>query len=198
MDHVALALATVSLVVTRYIFPGRIGYAILCLLFMVGLPLALIRYRKERLGGYLIGLGDLKGGLGVSLLLIALSFPFMYYATTMASFQDYYPLWKPAGDSVGNFLLFESYVLVLMFCTEFFYRGFLLNTLLKESRHGNGIHALVYMIAHLGKPPLEVLYSLPAGWIFAKVDMKYKSILPSLLMHYVSSVIFDLLVIYHA
>jgi membrane protease YdiL (CAAX protease family) len=197
VDYPALFAAAFALLATRYIDYGWGAYILSCLLLMVAVPSALILRRGGRLGEYLIQLGDWRRGLKVSVLLLAVSLPVMYYGTSLPSFQSYYPLWPSARSGLGGFIVFELYVLVIMVCTEFFYRGFLLRTLLKETRYGNVVHAFLYMLAHLGKPPLEVVYSGPVGWLFAKIDLKYKSILPSLTMHYISSVIFDLMILWH-
>jgi membrane protease YdiL (CAAX protease family) len=162
---------------------------------MVALPAAYILHQRRRLSDYLIQAGEWKTGLKVSAALIVIALPVMHFGSTLPEFQEYYPTWGPASESLQNFILFEVYVFAIMLCTEFFYRGFLLNALLRETRYGNVIHAFIYMLAHIGKPDLEVIYSLPVGWLFGKIDLKCRSILPSLLMHYTSSIIFDLMIL---
>lgn len=196
MDYPALFLIAFSLFAGRFLAVGWGGYLLLCLLTMVGLPLVYILYRGRRLGDYLIQAGGWRGGLAVSAALIAVALPVMYAGSTLREFQEYYPMWPSAGESLSGFIVFELYTLAIMFATEFFYRGFMLKTLLDHTKYGNEAHALIYMLAHVGKPGLEVIYSLPVGWLFARIDMKYKSILPSLVMHYVSSVIFDWMILW--
>jgi uncharacterized protein len=196
MDLIAYAAAAAALLGTRYIYPGRVGYALLCVALMVAVPALCMRLRGRRLSDYLIGAGDLRLGLMISLAMLIVASPIMYYGSTLPEFQAYYPDWPGATESLGNFILFETYILVIMVCTEFYFRGFLMNQLLTDTRRGNVVHAIIYMLAHIGKPPLEVVYSLPVGWIFGKVDLRCRSILPSLTMHFVSSVIFDLMILY--
>ncbi|MFH1055177.1 MAG: CPBP family intramembrane glutamic endopeptidase [Candidatus Altiarchaeota archaeon] len=196
VDYPALLLAAITLLATRYVYLDHVSYAILCLSLMVALPLAYIRWRKRAPGAYLIQAGMWRNGLIISAAMILAALPIMHYGSTLQQFQKYYPTWGPASENLHNFIMFELYVLAIMVSTEVFYRGFLMNVLREHTRHGNAIHAIIYMLAHIGKPPLEVAYSLPVGWIFGEVDIKCKSILPSLTMHYISSVIFDMMILY--
>ena len=198
MDAVALTIAAAALGVTKAFRAGFIEHMILRLVLMVLVPAAYIHFRGGGFSKYLIQWGDVKKGVRYAVSLIVVALPIMYYGAGLPEFQGYYPLWKPASDGVWNFLLFETYVLALMVSCEFFYRGFLLSTLNKMTRLGNVLHALVYMLAHIGKPWVEVFYSFGAGWVFGEVDTRCKSIMPSILMHYVSSVIFDILILYRA
>jgi len=182
---------------TRYVFPGYVWHAAICLALMAALPMAYVRLRGRPFRNYLLAAGNLRLGLKYSAILLAAAMPVMLYGSALPEFKGYYPLWRPASDNLVYFAYYEAYMLAVMVATEVFYRGFLLNTLLQDTRWGNWIHALVYMLAHVGKPPVEVVYSLPVGWVFGRVDTKCGSILPSLAMHYLSSLIFDLLVMYH-
>ncbi len=182
--------------VTRCVFPGYVWYAAICLALMAALPMAYVRLRGRPLRDYLIAAGDVRLGLKLTVLALAVAMPVMVYGSALPEFRGYYPTWRPAAESLTYFAYYEAYMLAIMVATEVFYRGFLLNALLADTRWGNWIHAVIYMLAHVGKPPVEVLYSLPVGWVFGKVDLKCGSILPSLAMHYSSSLIFDLLVMY--
>jgi uncharacterized protein len=197
-DIPGLALAAFAILVARYVFPGYLTYAIICLIVMGAAPIGYIILRGRKPKDYLLQKGDLWGGLKISAALILLAMPIMYYGSTLKEFQDYYPTWPPARKSLWNLVLYESYMLALMISTEVFYRGFLMNLLLQKTRYGNILHSIIYMIVHLGKPPLEVIYSLPVGYVFGQIDGKHKSIIPSLIMHFTSSLIFDLLVLHQA
>ena len=198
MDYTALIYSAAAIIVLHEVPFTNLGYAAACAVLMVLVPLAYLSYSRRRLGDYLIRFGDVRRGAKISALLIIAAFPVMYYGSTLPQFIEYYPTWKPAAASVWNFLAYEAYMFVLIASTEVFYRGFLLGVLLDGTRHGNVIHSAAYMLAHLGKPPLEVVYSLPVGWLFGKADQECKSIMPSLAMHYLSSVIFDLMVLHQA
>lgn len=163
------------------------------LIFLV--PVILLVLNKENLKDYGLQFGDVRGGLAYSVLLLMVASPMMFYGARLPSFKEYYPIVEVY--SAWEFVRFELLVGVVMLSTEFFYRGFLLQILNRITpKYGNLLHSFVYMLVHYGKPGLEVPYSFVAGYAFGYVRMKTKSILPSFLMHYTSSIIFDLMVIY--
>ncbi len=170
-------------------------YAIINTLLYAAIPYVIIRLWSRDRREYLLGAGDLILGAKYSFALMALSVPFMWVASGMDEFQGYYPLWQSARDGVWEYIKFEAYILLMMAWTEIFYRGFLMGTLNKLTKYGNEVHAVVYMLAHIGKPGLEVPYSLFAGWVFGRVDKRCGSILPSLAMHWLCSCAFDAMVI---
>ena len=162
--------------------------------FLAVVPVVVLSVWGKKLSYFGLQLGDWRTGLKYSAALLAISLPFMAYGAGLADFGLYYPLWKGALNGWKQFILFELFVGLIMFSTEFFYRGFLLFNL-KDKWWGNLFHAFLYMLVHLGKPGIEVPYSFFAGYVFGWVDLKTNSILPSFLMHFISSVIFDLLII---
>jgi membrane protease YdiL (CAAX protease family) len=129
--------------------------------------------------------------------LFLVSLPIMYYGAGLPEFVNYYPWYPPARYSWSAFALFELSLGFLMVATEFFYRGFLLFGLAEKVNLtvANTIHSFIYMVMHIGKPWLEVPYSFAAGFVFGYVDYKGKSILPSLIMHWGSSILFDMLIL---
>lgn len=170
-------------------------------LFVVPVLFLAWRYGKRGLAVGLaehgFRLGNWKYGLKWAALLLVLALPIMYYGVGLPGFKEYYPLWNPIRYSWTNFVIFELVFGVAMLATEFFYRGFFLFGLSKymDERVANLIHAFLYMLVHIGKPGLEVPYSFAAGYVFGYVDLRSKSILPSFLMHWISSIIFDVFVL---
>ncbi len=196
MKHlVAVLIALLVILSTRLSVYGLLQIMVLDLFLMIFLPLIFLSLKKEKVKNIGVQCGNLKLGLKYSFVLILFAIPIMLYGATLSDFRHYYPIWEPARYSWHDFFIFESAVFVLMFCTEFFYRGFLLFSLTEKTRYGNLIHSLLYAVAHLGKPTLEVPYSFFVGYIFGEVDLKCRSILPSFLMHFISSVLFDLFII---
>lgn len=123
--------------------------------------------------------------------------PIMYYGATLPEFRAYYPLWPPAADGARNFLLYQAAIGILMFNNEFFFRGYLLFNLKKAAGKNLAIllHAILYMLVHIGKPPLEVPYSFFAGLLFGFLAIKTRSILPGFLIHFLGSAGFEAMVI---
>ena len=167
--------------------------------FLVVVPVLFLTRGKnwKVLKKYGLALGNWKWWGKWVVVLLLVSLPIMYYGIGLPGFADYYPKYPPARYSWTAFILFELAFGVVMFATEFFYRGFLMFGLAEkmDPRIANLIHAFVYMLVHIGKPGWEVPYSFVAGYVFGYVDYKGKSILPSFIMHWVSSVIFDLMIV---
>ncbi|MFQ5887126.1 MAG: type II CAAX prenyl endopeptidase Rce1 family protein [Candidatus Hydrothermarchaeales archaeon] len=135
---------------------------------------------------------------------MALATPFMIYGATLPQFRAYYPIWEPARNNIQNLVLLEIGMLVLMFNTEFFFRGFLLfslkdffNSLKIEKAELIAIilHSIPYALVHIGKPGLEVPYSFFVGLVFGYIALETRSILSPLAAHWSSSFIFDLMVL---
>ncbi|GBE55894.1 MAG TPA: CPBP family intramembrane metalloprotease [Euryarchaeota archaeon] len=166
------------------------------------IPLLAIGRFNIKPGDFGLAQGDLRFGLKTAFMLIAIALPLMAYGASQPAFKAYYPIWAPARTSALNFIFLELAVLLMMFNTEFYFRGLLLFSLdrsLSKQRMGRWIAVLadssIYMLAHLGKPGLEVQYSFFVGIVFGWLALKSKSIFPSLAAHWISSVIFDLMVI---
>lgn len=160
-------------------------------LFYVLIPLTvayLLGFKPKELG-FKIGKRD---GYIWALALFLLSLPISVYASQLESFKAYYPIF--AYSSWEDFLLKELLIGVIMFAHEAFYRGILLFSLARK----NELAAILaqnipYTLVHIGKPPLEIPYSFIAGIVFAKIDLKSGSFLPSFLLHWAGAVVFDVL-----
>ncbi|MFH1403923.1 MAG: CPBP family intramembrane glutamic endopeptidase [Candidatus Altiarchaeota archaeon] len=196
MSYTSLTLALLMLLASRFAVLPLSHVASLLVLYVL-VPVAYVRVSGGRLSEFNIAFGDVRLGLKYSLILLLFALPFMYYGSTLQDFREYYPLWDSADKGMYSFVYHEFFVMgVLMFCTEFFFRGFLLQSLAGRTRYANLIHSLLYMYVHLGKPGLEVWWSLPAGYVFGEVDVKCRSILPSFLMHWISSMTFNAMILY--
>lgn len=110
----------------------------------------------------------------------------------MSSFRAYYPIFP--YRSAWGFLLGEALIGIGMFAHEAFYRGFLLFPLARKNRRAGIIVQLIpYVLVHIGKPSLEIPYSLIGGIVFAEIDLRSGSFLPSFLLHWAGAVVFDIL-----
>jgi len=196
LKYLDLLLAVFLFIVSRRVF-YNLDYYVYEFIVLAIIPIIYIIVSKKKFSDYNLSLGDVGKGLKYTVLLIIVSLPFMLYGASLLEFQSYYPLWDDERNSFYSFIYYEVFVMgVLMFYTELFYRGFLLRSLSRKTRYGNLIQSIVYMYVHLGKPGLEVWWSLPAGFVFGEVDNKCKSILPSFLMHWLSSMLFNAMILY--
>ncbi|HII67603.1 MAG TPA: CPBP family intramembrane metalloprotease [Thermococcaceae archaeon] len=158
---------------------------------LVPLILALTLGLKHEDLGFKIGKRD---GYKLALAFFLLTLPISLYASQLESFRNYYPLFS--YNSWREFLFKELFIGVIMFAHEAFYRGILLFPLAKENEWlGIIAQNIPYTLVHIGKPPLEMPYSFIAGIVFAKIDLKSESFLPSFLLHWIGAVVFDILCI---
>ncbi|NJE10218.1 CPBP family archaeomyxosortase MrtA [Thermococcus sp. MAR1] len=179
------------IVIVRSTGGGIFQWAGYNFLFYFAFPLLLARllgFKPAELG---VKAGK-KGGYELALILFLLTIPLSLYGTTMPSMKEYYPIFQYSGWD--DFFLKELAVGVIMFSHEVFYRGIVLFPLARKNEWlGILAQDVPYTLVHIGKPGIEVPYSFVAGIVFAKMDLKSGSFLPSFLLHWLGSVLFDLL-----
>ena len=171
-------------------FEGRVVFN-LVILFLI--PYSLVLSRGESLRHYGFSLKYRREILLYTLLLLLLAVPGMLYASTLESFNNFYPIFKAAG--MAEFIRFEVLLFPSFFLVEFFYRGVVLFSLKKYA--GTWcilLQAIPYFLIHIHTPSLELVYSLFAGIFFGYVALKTESIMPTVAAHYITSVLFDFLV----
>ncbi|NJE06105.1 CPBP family intramembrane metalloprotease [Thermococcus sp. M36] len=175
----------------RYSDGGIFRWAFYNMLLYFAVPLALavlMGFGREEVGVRL-GWGE---GYKWALILFLLTIPLSLYGTTVPEMKDYYPIFE--YSSWGDFFVKELAVGAIMFAHEAFFRGILFFPLSKKNEWLTIIaQDIPYALAHIGKPPIEIPYSFVAGIIFAKMDLKSGSFLPSFLLHWLGSVLFDVL-----
>jgi membrane protease YdiL (CAAX protease family) len=166
-------------------------------LFLSLLPLASLPFLGLRSRDVGLSREGLRASLGWGLGMLFLALPLIAYGSTLPDFQAYYPLLPEAREDPGALLSLWGWVLLMMFNTEFFFRGYLLFLLRREMGEGKAIalQALPYALIHLGKPSLEVPYALLVGGIFGWVALRRRSILPSLLTHWGGAVLLDVFIL---
>ncbi|WP_461867024.1 CPBP family archaeomyxosortase MrtA [Thermococcus sp.] len=164
------------------------GYDVLFYVILPVLLAYLLGFKPEEFG---FQLGKKEGYKWFAVLFL-ISIPISFYGTTVPSMKAYYPIFGYSGWS--DFLLKELVVGVIMCAHEAFYRGILLFPM-AEKNEWLAILAqdMPYTIVHIGKPGIEIPYAFFAGILFAKMDLKGKSFLPSFFLHWLGSAFFDVL-----
>ncbi len=156
---------------------------------IVPLILALVLGFEPRELGF--KLPNRRGWVMFILLFIA-SVPISFYGLTIPEMRNYYPIFS--YSSTTGFVVKELVVGVIMFAHEAFYRGILLFPLARRNEWlAILLQDVPYTLVHIGKPSIEIPYAFAAGIIFAKMDLKGRSFLPSFLLHWFGSAFFDVL-----
>jgi len=160
----------------------NIGWALALLLLLPGALLGFFGELKIP-----VGLGNWRLGLPLTL---SLGFGAALALSSIpgggAALQETYP-WAGSwpGHSALHFAAWGGLYALYYAAFEFFYRGFLLRLL---SEHW-GLEAAVWTQAmlstmiHLGKPLAETLAAFPAGFLFAWLALRTRSLLWPTLLH---------------
>jgi membrane protease YdiL (CAAX protease family) len=178
-----------------FTFVFFIGYVLLCLFVLPAATAAFIY--KEKLRD--IGLRfpeNKKMTVFLILLALLLLMPEMIYFSKQKQFQVYYSY----GDMhLFKFILIQLILIpVYYFAEEFFFRGFLFVTLWRKVKwHSFWITEVLFTLAHLGKPSLEVLLSIPVSIILNTLVLNSRSIYPAMLVHYSMGTLLNVLVNYN-
>jgi len=128
--------------------------------------------------------------------LLAAAVALAFVGTLFPSMMEYYPepIWGEVEPTVASFVPYEAAIAVIMLAVELMFRGVLVLAVSERlGRWAIVVSAVPYALAHLGKPPEEVVFSLVAGLAFGWADLRARSILPSFAAHFTGSALFDLL-----
>jgi len=95
--------------------------------------------------------------------------------------------------ALGLLVLFEFLRMLYMLSWEFFFRGFMLQGLLRLGLgwHAVWIQMLPYVLLHSTKPGVELYYTIPSGVLLGVLAWKSGSIWPGFVLHFAGAVVFD-------
>jgi membrane protease YdiL (CAAX protease family) len=179
---------------------GRI--AITIVLFLLVPLIAMMWFDKRSLSQlrrHWLTWGDVPAGLLPTVVCSAVAVVALWFGTRDTQLQATYP-WAGAwaGASLINLLLWSLLRLAYYSAFEFFYRGFLLETI----REHHGLVMAVWLQAgfsfliHLGTPTAEVIAALPAGFLFATLGLRGRSLAYPILFHWVIGMSTDIFCLY--
>lgn len=118
--------------------------------------------------------------MSISLLILL---PILFLFAKLPQFRQYYFVGKLSSH---YFIFFQCIILPFYyFAEEFFFRGFLFLGLWKKvGWHSFWIADVIFVIAHLGKPPLEILYAIPGSLVLSFLALKTRSLYPGMFVHF--------------
>ena len=143
-----------------------------------------------------LALPEDRRGWALVAILLAGAVAFAFVGTLFPRMMEHYPVphWGPVEATASSLVPYEAAIAVIMLATEVLYRGWLVLALSERlGRWAILVSAIVYALAHVGKPPEEVVFSFFAGLVFGLADLEARSVLPGFLAHFVGSAIFDVL-----
>ncbi len=168
-------------------------------LFFV-LPALYIKFIKsENLKYFGLGIGDIKYGWKVLLVLIPVIVVAIFFASDMPDVRSEYPLAKSLLRDQSHLIFYETaYVIFYYIAWEFYFRGVLIFGL--KDRFGDFNAVLIQSISsclvHIGKPEGEIIGSIIVGIIFGLIALRTRSIWYVFVLHALIGVLTDLFIIY--
>jgi membrane protease YdiL (CAAX protease family) len=182
---VILITSTLTLVGSHYhTLWGDETLSALVFYLLIPLGIVLLVFREDP-RAYGLHWGDWRRGLLYSAGGIALMAVVIVGLAQVDEFRQYYARSTFAGAQPRELLEFALRQGVYMFSWEFIFRGYMLFGL--KERFGSlalWIQAIPFAIMHLGKPELETLSTIFGGAAFGYIDLKSRSVLPSVLIHW--------------
>jgi membrane protease YdiL (CAAX protease family) len=177
-----------------------INQFIIFFVLMFVLPVLYIKLKmKKNLSDFGFGLGDVKYGTKLLLLIPFVIAPILYFSAQMPDVQSEYPLAKSLLQDQSQLWFYElMYVVFYYIAWEFFFRGFILFGL--KDKYGVFVAILIQTISsclvHIGKPEGEIIGSIVVGILFGMIAIRTKSIWYVFILHAALGVLTDLFIIY--
>ena len=168
-------------------------------LFFV-LPAVYVKFAMHKsLKDFGLGLGDIKTGLKVLLVLIPVIIVAIFFAAGMPDVRSEYPLAKSLLHDQSRLMFYEmSYLIFYYIAWEFYFRGVLIFGL--KDKFGAFSAILIQTISsclvHIGKPEGEIIGSIIVGVVFGVIALRTKSIWYVFILHALIGVLTDLFIIY--
>jgi len=165
-------------------------------LLYIAAPLLLalaLMYRRVDVG---LSLPRGRTAWAIVAVLLAAGVALAFAGTLFPAMMEYYPepIWGEVEPTVASFVPYEAAIAFILLAVELLFRGVLVLAVSERlGRWAIVVSAVPYALAHLGKPPEEVVFSLVAGLAFGWADLRARSILPSFAAHFAGSALFDLL-----
>jgi len=150
-------------------------------------------FRRDHLADFGLRVRGFSAHAWIYALCVVVMVPVLLLVARQPDFADYYPMYKQAGRSWLDFVLWEVIYLAQFFGLELFFRGFWLRAM--RSFGSGAIWSMVvpYVMIHYGKPYLEASAAIIAGVVLGSLAMRTRSIYAGFLVHATVAVLMDIL-----
>ncbi len=129
-------------------------------------------------------------------LCVAIMVPVLYLVSCQSDFVNYYPMYKQAGRSWLDFVVWELLYIGQFFTLEIFFRGFWLRAMRTFGAGAIWSMVVPYCMIHYGKPYLEACGAMVAGVVLGSLAMRTRSIYAGFLVHGTVAILMDVLALY--
>ena len=140
---------------------------------------------KENISDYGLNFRNREFGLKLTLLLVIIMLPVIWFVSASASFSGAYPMLQQAKNSWYIFLFFQLFLFLFIFAWEFFWRGFMLFGLKKEFGYYAILMQMIpFVILHNGKPVFETFGAILGALALGIIAYRTGSFLYGVIIHY--------------
>jgi membrane protease YdiL (CAAX protease family) len=122
--------------------------------------------------------------------------PVLLLVSRQPDFANYYPMYKQAGRSWLDFVIWELLYILQFFTLELFFRGFQLRAMRVFGAGAIWAMVVPYCMIHFGKPYLEACGAMVAGVVLGSLAMRTRSIYAGFLVHGTVAILMDVLALY--
>jgi membrane protease YdiL (CAAX protease family) len=126
-------------------------------------------------------------------LCVVVMVPLLLFVSRQPDFGNYYPIYKLAGRSWLDFLLWETMYIAQFLGLEIFFRGWWIRATRVFGVGAIWAMAVPYCMIHFGKPYLEACAAIVAGVVLGSLSMRTRSIYAGFLVHSTVAILNDVL-----
>jgi membrane protease YdiL (CAAX protease family) len=162
------------------------------------LPLALWRvfFRQDNLLDFGLRGRGFREHAWIYALCVVFMVPILLIVSRQGDFVNYYPLYKQAGRSWFDYLVWEVLYIAQFISLEIFFRGWWIRATRVFGVGAIWSMVVPYVMIHFGKPYLEACSAMVAGVILGSLSMRTRSIYAGFLVHGTVAVLMDVLSLY--
>lgn len=182
--------------------PALTYWVVIVVLFYFAIPALIIKFWwRQDLSDYGLNLNFEKGFGELYLQCAAIMLPLVYLMSLTEGFSGKYPFFKVFNGEPyfsRDFLIWEALYFLQFFGLEFFFRGFLVQSLKpKLGIYSVFVMTVPYCMIHFGKPMPETFAAVFAGIFLGWLSYKYNNIWLGLLLHCTVALAMDVLALHH-
>jgi membrane protease YdiL (CAAX protease family) len=163
------------------------------------LPLAVwpLFFRRDRLLDFGLRPRGFREHAWIYALCVACMVPILLVVSRQGDFGSFYPMYKQAGRSWLDFVLWEAIYGAQFLTLEIFFRGWWIRATRVFGVGAIWSMVVPYCMIHYGKPYLEASAAVVAGVVLGSLSMRTRSIYAGFLVHWTVAVLMDVLALEH-
>lgn len=166
----------------RALLWARVWQAGVLVALYVVAPMIVARAVGVRPAALGIALGDARRYLGVGAIVVAAALPLVVALSFTTSFRHAYPVFPPAVVGGRVLAAWLPLLALMLFCVEFFYRGFLL-AMLRPALGRVALFAMIVPYALTHADLVEALGAIVVGLLLGTLALRSRSIWVGWLVH---------------